>query len=166
MKWKRGSVKSIKLAIKELLPLVLVTQELYRMYMMILYLMLLQRNRSLLPKKLKMLKELWSDMKKKRIFLELEYKMNKIMIRLLNKDKFRRSLKTYKSKTKRKSNIPENRFVGYAIPFNPKPIKIYNESSCTSQKYAPSTISTKGLAISRIRQNLGKIQLSKEKEND
>ena len=88
------------------------------------------------------------------------------MTQMLNKDKIRRSIKTYKSKTKRKSNAPDNRFIGYAIPFNPKPIKIYNDSSCTSQKYAPSTISTKGLAISRIRQNIGKIQLSKDKEND
>ena len=81
------------------------------------------------------------------------------------KDRIRRSLKTYKSKTKRKSNITDNRFVGYAIPFNPKPIKIYSDSSCTSQKYWPSTFSTKGLAISRIRQNLSKIAISKNNEN-
>ena len=68
-----------------------------------------------------------------------------------------RSLKTAKSRDKR--------FTGYDIPFHEKPIKIHWESSCTSGQYGPNIISTRGLVVSKLKNERSKITLNSHKEN-
>ena len=67
--------------------------------------------------------------------------------------KTRRSIKTSKSRDRRNPLQNKQPYMGCDVPYNAKPIKIHSESSCTSQQYAPSTISTKGVVLSRVRQN-------------
>ena len=68
--------------------------------------------------------------------------------------KTRRSIKTSKGcRPARKSQLLNEPYTGYTAPYTSKPIKILSESSCTSQAYNPCTISSKGVVLTRVRQN-------------
>jgi hypothetical protein len=74
------------------------------------------------------------------------------------KIKTKRSIKTSKgSRPVRKSQMLNQPYQGYGMPYTSKPIKIHSESSCTSQTYAPASISSKGVVLTRVRQHANKL---------